>query len=240
MHEAIEQKLNDMCSHGNFPENCQFCHLEKPLENHQENDDLAAIAFKKFISLCDEREKQLLFRDHDGRVGYQLAAMFLGLKPVMMSLGPLSYRLAKNNSDFTIYGVLLVNTETVLRVIQDNPEVFDDFDLDRARDSSTELGGYKLPQPAGEMYFHGYLQKLKQWERSTRPEEIVRAGLLYGYPKEAVIAISQGRGSLVFDSYGYQFMYDESSGAAVEHFRQALKQLLKKSGLEEYIKIAQH
>ncbi len=181
--------------------------------------------YKSFLENCSPEERKFLLEEFDGREGQRLALAFMGLKPVMSinAFGPIYHRLAEANPKFRVVNGFFVNKNATLQVLDQNSQYFPDFDKVSASSQVMEVRGFKLPAPAGDMYFDGYISNIKSWStKSSGPENTIKAGLLYGFPREVVMgaATDPAGQTAKFSNLGVDFTYnpkDEEIVAQYDH-----------------------
>lgn len=197
--------------------------------------------FKKFCDSCSLEEKRGLFVEFDGRLGMKFASVFLGIKPATSEYSYLASKIARENSRFENVNTIFFDKIRARQVMDDNPEFFDDFNHQTADSQKKIASGYTFPKPLGEIYFSGYMAKLKDWQSPKNKNEIIKAGLLFGIPKDIVLAYAdndKNRMNKSYNSYGFEFNYDENDSTqknAVEIFDRKIKDLFQSSGMMDLI-----
>lgn len=191
--------------------------------------------FKEFIDTLTDFEKSWILVDQDRRSGYELASLFLELRPSISNPGAVGYKLADSSSRYFVAAQSLFDRANTLDLLKKRAAYFDDLDFERALDSRTQIGTLNFPQGIGALYLTGYLQSIKRWEASKLSDDITRAGLLNGYPSEAIVAYTQNRANKRYDRYGFTFLYDEADSEAIRRFDEKNERAFIESGLTEYI-----
>lgn len=156
-------------------------------------------AFLKTLTGFNQKVDHALDKEEKLR----LALLFFELKP-MMSTNSYSYiysDLAAENPRFgsAHEGLFIFNRQAVTKIIQSNPELFADF-----QGGSLET----------------YLSKIKLWSMfNATAAETTKAGLLYGFPKEAVTDFVEKKDNLLhFNKYGIQFNYSPKNAEIIAQY----------------------